>query len=84
MVNLIALIVAAFGAVSGAYVGIWLMVIQPIMQVCAAFDSGSLTALAVGITVLKCIFAVPVGIGIFAVFCWGAGIVQIFGGKKKV
>ena len=43
--------------VLGAYVGGWLMFIQPIIDVCKAFDAGTLTGLLVGTTVLKCMFA---------------------------
>ena len=37
------------------------MFIQPILEACQAFDAGTLTGVAVGITVLKCIFASAVG-----------------------
>ena len=47
--------------VLGAYVGGWLMFIQPIIEACKAFDAGTVTGLLVGITVLKCMFASMVG-----------------------
>ena len=46
---------------SGVYVGAWLMFIKPIIEVCKAFDAGTLTGLLVGTTVLKCLFASVVG-----------------------
>ena len=49
------------GIVGGLYVGGWLMFIQPIIDVCKAFDAGTLTGMIVGVTVLKCIFASVVG-----------------------
>ena len=58
--------------VLGAYVGGWLMFIQPIIEACKAFDAGTLTGLIVGTTVLKCIFASTVG----ALIVWiGSAIV---------
>ena len=50
-------IVLIGSVVGGAYVGGWLMFIQPIIEACKAFDAGTLTGLMVGTTVLKCIFA---------------------------
>lgn len=46
---------------SGIYVGGWLMFIKPILDVCSAFDAGTITGLLVGISVLKCLFASVVG-----------------------
>ena len=54
-------IVLIGSVVGGAYVGGWLMFIQPIIEACKAFDAGTLTGLMVGTTVLKCIFASTVG-----------------------
>ena len=48
-------------AVYGVYVGAWLMFIKPILEACRAFDTGTLTGLLVGITVLKCLFSSAVG-----------------------
>lgn len=45
------------GVLGGAYVGGWLMFIQPIMTACKAYDAGTLTGTIIGVTVLKCIFA---------------------------
>lgn len=45
----------------GAYVGIWLMFIQPIIEACKAFDAGILTGTIIAITVLKCVFSGTVG-----------------------
>lgn len=60
--------------VLGAYVGGWLMFIQPIIEACKAFDAGTLTGLIVGTTVLKCIFASTVG----ALIVWiGSSIATI-------
>lgn len=55
------------GIIGGIYVGGWLMMVKPILTACAAFDAGTLTATAVGITVLKFIFGGTVGATIFAV-----------------
>ena len=54
------------GALGGLYIGGWCMFIQPIIDVCKAFDAGTLTGMIVGVTVIKCIFASFVGWLIFA------------------
>ena len=51
--------------VSSAYVGGWLMFIKPIIEVCKAFDAGTLTGVMVGTTALKCVFASTIGAVIF-------------------
>lgn len=68
--NMIGNLLIAAGVVGGLYVGGWIMFIQPIIEVCKAFDAGTLTGLIVGATILKCIFASAVGtviayIGVF-------------------
>ena len=45
------------GILLACYVGGWLLFIQPIIGCCIAFDSGTLTALMVGITIIKAIGA---------------------------
>lgn len=49
------------GILGGLYVGGWVMFIKPIIDICKAFDTGMLTGLMVGHTVLKCMFAGAVG-----------------------
>lgn len=39
------------------YVSVWLMFIKPIYDACILFDNGKLTALTVGVVVLKCLLA---------------------------
>lgn len=50
------------GIVGGLYVGCWSMFIKPIMDACQHFDAGTLTGMIVGATILKCLFASPVGV----------------------
>lgn len=57
----IGLIVALLGSAFGVYVGLWLMFIQPIITMCAAYDAGTLSAMIVGVSVIKMIFASFVG-----------------------
>lgn len=45
------------------------MFIKPIIEACKAFDTGTLTAMIVGVTVLKCIFVNFVGTIIAYVRC---------------
>ena len=62
------------GIIGGLYVGGWLMFAQSIIEACKAFDAGTLTALMVGMTVIKCVLAGIVG-GLIA---WvGSVIAQI-------
>lgn len=61
MRNVVGFLVMIIGIIAGLYVGGWLMFIQPILEACQAFDTGTLTGVTVGITVLKCIFASAVG-----------------------
>ena len=65
--------------VGGAYVGGWLMFVKPIMDCCKAFDAGTLTALMVGVSIIKCFFAGAVG-GLIAYI--GSNIGVLIGGKK--
>lgn len=83
MKNIIAFIIAILGIIAGIYVGGWLMFIQPIIAACKAFDAGELTALIIGITVLKCLFATVVGCLIAAAGCYLGGLIQLLGGKSK-
>lgn len=46
---------------AGLYVGGWVMFIQPIIDACAHFDAGTLSAVVIGTTIIKCIFASTVG-----------------------
>lgn len=57
MRSVIAVLVFTLGVVLAGYTGGWLLFIKPIIDCCKAFDTGSLTALMVGITVVKCVFA---------------------------
>lgn len=65
--------------IGGAYVGGWLMFIKPIMDCCKAFDAGALTALMVGVSIIKCFFAGAVG-GLIAYIGTNIGI--LIGGKR--
>lgn len=49
------------GIIGGLYVGGWLMFIKAILFACNAFDIGTLTAVLVGKTIIKCVFASAVG-----------------------
>ena len=53
------------GLLGGAYVGGWLLFVKPIIEVCKAYDAGTLTGLMVGIAVIKCLLAGAVGCAIF-------------------
>lgn len=53
---ILGVVIMIMGIVAGFYVGLYLMMVKPIMAACAAFDAGNLTGIIVGITVLKFIF----------------------------
>lgn len=46
-------IVYAISIIIGLYVGIWVMLVEPIIYACQCFDAGTLTATIVGITIIK-------------------------------
>ena len=84
MKKIIGIILIILGAVAGLYVGGWLMFVQPIMDACKSFDSGTLTGTIVGVTVLKCIFASFVG-GLIFYIGNASGMYLLFGrfGSKR-
>lgn len=61
MRRFIGILLMILGILGGLYVGGWCMFIQPILDACSAFDTGALTGVIIGTTVLKCIFASCVG-----------------------
>ena len=61
MKKTIGAIIIILGILGGLYVGAWMMFIQPIIELCKNFDTGTVTGLMVGTTILKCIFASPIG-----------------------
>lgn len=65
MRNTICIIIFVASCVLGLYVGAWVLFIKPILDAAAAFDAGILTGTTVALTVIKCVFAGPVG-GIIA------------------
>ena len=46
-------IVYAISIIIGFYVGIWVMMIEPIIYACQCSDAGTLTATIIGITIIK-------------------------------
>lgn len=64
MKKIIGIILMLLGIASGAYVGIWVMFVRPILDAAYAFDTGMLTGTIICITILKCIFASVVGTAI--------------------
>lgn len=61
MRKVLAWLILLAGIVGGLYVGGYLMFIKAILIACHAFDIGSLTAVLVGKTIIKCVFASVVG-----------------------
>ena len=46
-------IVYAISIIISFYVGIWVMMVEPIIYACQCFDAGTLTATIIGITIIK-------------------------------
>ena len=57
------------GILGGAYVGVWMLFVKPILDVCQSFDTNTLTGTIIGAAVLKCLFAAPLGVAIIMVGC---------------
>lgn len=70
----IGLVALVAGFVGGLYVGGWVLFIQPIIELCKAFDANAVTAVMVGVTIIKCILAGTVG---SLIFYLGAAIGKI-------
>lgn len=51
--DLLGTIVYAISIIIGFYVGIWVMLVEPIIYACQCFDAGTLTATIIGITIIK-------------------------------
>lgn len=61
MRKVLAWLILLAGIIAGLYVGGYLMFIKAILIACHAFDIESLTAVLVGKTFIKCVFASTVG-----------------------
>lgn len=57
MRTVLAILIFIAGVVLACYVGGWVLFIKPILAACAAFDSGTLTATVIGVTVIKCLLS---------------------------
>lgn len=53
----LALPVQIIGLALGFYIGVYLMLIKPIYDVCVAYDNANLTAVMFGVALLKCLFS---------------------------
>ena len=61
MKKLIGVVIIIASIAGGVYLGGWILFIKPILDACAAFDTGTLTSTVIVITILKCIFASVAG-----------------------
>ena len=61
MKKLIGVMIIIASIAGGVYLGGWILFIRPILDACAAFDTGTLTSTVIVITILKCIIASTVG-----------------------
>lgn len=61
MKKLLGVLLIIIGVVGGIYVGGFVMFVQPILDVCKAIDTKTLTCTVVGVAILKCIFASFIG-----------------------
>ena len=65
--DLLGAIVYAISIIIGIYVGIWVMLVEPIIYACQCFDAGTLTATIIGITIIKILLSGFAGILIMLV-----------------
>lgn len=61
MKKLIGVVIIIASIVGAIYLGGWILFIKPILDACAAFDTGTLTSTVIVITIIKCIIASAVG-----------------------
>lgn len=52
-------------AIAGTYVGGYLLCIRPLLNAAQLFDQDALTGVIIMQTIIKCVFACPVGFAIF-------------------
>ena len=64
-------IVYVISIIIGFYVGIWVMLVEPIIYACQCFDAGTLTATIIGITIIKILLS---GFAAILVMLVGFGI----------
>ena len=62
MRNLIGVLIVIVGILLGLYIGGWIMFVKPIIDICYAIDDQTISAVAVGITIIKCLLASFVGV----------------------
>lgn len=55
------------------------MFIRPIIEACKAFDTGTLTGMIIGATILKCIFATAVGSLIAYIGVLIGSVIKVYG-----
>lgn len=67
MKKVFGLLLIIAGIIAGLYVCGWLLFIKPIIALCVAIDAGCVTAVLVGTTLLKIVFASVVGGLIFCI-----------------
>ena len=71
--RILSVLIFIIGLLLAGYIGGWLLFIKPIIACCAAFDAGNLTALMVGISIIKIVFATAISSIIF----WVASMISI-------
>ncbi len=77
--RIISILLIIAGIVCGVYVGAWLLFIKPIMAICMAIDSGSVTAMVIGMGIIKFLLASPVaGVIIYIGFIFGNLVDYLF------
>lgn len=76
-------IVSYIGAVLGLYVGVWLMLLEPIIEACKLFEIGELAGAVIFVTILKVILAPTVGLLIYFTLAFIGGIIYFWGGADS-
>jgi len=74
MKKVLGVIFIILGVVIGLYVGMWLLLILPIIDICQHIDANTITATLVGINAIKILLSSFIGYFIFATL-YAIGIV---------
>lgn len=83
MRKFIGLLFTIGGLLLGLYVGLWLMFVKPIMDVCLAIDNNAISAVIVGIAIIKCVLAGFIGWVIAYIGIMIGGVISGSGRMRK-
>ncbi len=77
-------LIMLLGVAAGLYVGLWIMLIRPIIETAAAFDNGTITAMMIAGTILQVLLSAGTGSAIAGIGIIAGAAVKRWGEKKKM